>query len=109
MAARAAARTGASKRAIRCRPGYCRERERHPAAHSPSWVDTAVEEVNRVRPHKLVDRVPLPRLHRERRARAVRDLQLVHGEVPRAQLRDRGGVVLHPVHQDRALAPQVTR
>ena len=66
-------------------------------------VDTAVEEMNRVRPYELAHRAPLPRLHRERRARAVRDLQLMDGDVPRAQVHDRGGVVLHPVHQDRTL------
>ena len=105
-----AARPGASKRRSEAGQDTATSVNGTPAAaHPTSRVDTAVEEVNRVRPHKLVDPVPLPRLHRERRARAVRDLQLVHGEVPRAQLRDRGSVVLHPVHQDRALAPQVTR
>jgi NAD(P)-dependent dehydrogenase (short-subunit alcohol dehydrogenase family) len=78
------------------------------AAHSHLWVDAAVEQAHRQGPHELIDRVPLPRGHRKRGARAVRDLQLVDGDVWCAHLRDRGDVVPHPVHQDRARALQVT-
>src|SRR5271154_4117458 len=77
--------------------------------HWRSWVDTTVEQVHRIGPHELIDRVPLSRLHGERRARAMRDLQLMDSDVPRAQVRDRSGVVLLPVYQDRARALQVTR
>ena len=52
--------------------------------HSRSWVDTAIEQVNRIGPDELIHGVLLPRLHGERGARAVRDLQFVDGDVSRA-------------------------
>src|SRR6516165_7907201 len=74
-----------------------------------SWIDAAIKLMNRTGPHELVDRVPLTHPHRERGARAVRDLKLVDGDIPVTQLGDRAGVVVHLVHQDRVGALQVTR
>src|SRR5215472_18385388 len=73
-----------------------------------SWIDAAIELMNRTGPHELVDRVPLAHPHRERGARAMRDLKLVDGNILVTQLGDRAGIVLHLVHQDRVGALEVT-
>src|SRR5215467_774852 len=74
-----------------------------------SWIDAAIKLMNRTGPGELVDRVPLALPHRERGARAMRDLKLADGDITVTQLGDRASVVLHLVHQDRVGALQVTR
>jgi hypothetical protein len=65
--------------------------------------------MNRTWPHELVNRIPLASPHRERRARAMRDLKLVDDNIPLPQLGDRVHVVLDLMHQDWIGALQVTR
>jgi hypothetical protein len=70
-------RLGARPRARPMSPNVMSSVEPPVQFRTRSWIDAAIKLMNRTGPHDLVDHVRLAHPHRERSARALRDLKLV--------------------------------